>query len=115
MYSLTLAEARANRVSMPRACKVLGSSTLKVEADWLRKTLRTSEAELLKQRGLDSYSFLRFLRLILQTYISLAIINIPILFPLSYIHGKGSFQGVQGLDRLMLEPGLVVLIGLIWR
>lgn len=75
-------------------------STSKREEGWISKTFRTSEAGILTQCGLDTYSFIRFLRLILQLYLAIAIVIIPVLLPLNFIDGKGSFQGIQGLDRL---------------
>lgn len=75
----------------------------KSRASWLGKLFHTSEQEILLQAGLDAYGFLRLLRLTLNIYICLAVITIPILLPLNFVHGKNSSQGVQGLDRLSIS------------
>ena len=50
---------------MSRRDRDLETSTSKREEGWISKTLRISEADILTQCGLDAYSFVRFLRLIL--------------------------------------------------
>ncbi|KAL9606567.1 MAG: hypothetical protein Q9179_000292 [Wetmoreana sp. 5 TL-2023] len=69
---------------------------------WLRRTFVTSDTDILDRHGLDAYCFLRFLRTIVQLFTTLAAVILPILLPLHLVHGKGSLQGVQGLDRLSI-------------
>lgn len=52
--------------------------------------------------NLDSYCFLRFLRMILRLFVFLATIFLPILLPLHMVHGKGPDRNVHGLDRLSI-------------
>lgn len=87
---------------MPRTYLKPKTSVVESPAAWLLKTFTTSEAEILEQCGLDAYGFLRLLRLTLTLYLCLAAVVIPVLLPLNLVHGKGSLQGVQGLDRLSI-------------
>ena len=53
----------------------------------------------MQDAGLDAFFFLRFLRTIMKIFVPTAAIILPILLPLSVVHGKKS-DGVQGLNRL---------------
>lgn len=54
----------------------------------------------MEHSGLDAFFFLRYLRTIIKIFVPTAAVILPILLPLSVIHGKTSNAGVQGLNRL---------------
>ncbi|KAI4088489.1 MAG: hypothetical protein L6R37_008195 [Teloschistes peruensis] len=94
---------RTSASSSPRqfssSSRILQSRTLE---SWLRKTIKTSDTDIMDQCGLDVCCFLRLLRMILKLFIYLAVIILPILLPLHVAKGKGARQGVEGLDRLSI-------------
>ena len=62
--------------------------------------LSTPDEDLIEAGGLDAFFFTRFLRTILIIFVPLATVVLPILIPLTVVHGKTLDAGVQGLDRL---------------
>ena len=54
----------------------------------------------MQNSGLDAFFFLRYLRTIIKIFVPTAAAILPILLPLSVVHGKKSNAGVQGLNRL---------------
>ena len=59
-----------------------------------------SDAEILPYSDLDAMLFHRYISSILQLFVLLAIIILPVLIPLNIIHGKKASENVRGLDRL---------------
>ncbi len=60
----------------------------------------TKDSYILQTAGLDAFFFLRYLRTIIKIFVPTAGVILPILLPLSIVHGKKSNAGVHGLDRL---------------
>lgn len=78
---------------------------------WIAPVFQTPDAELIQRSGLDSYFFLRYLRMLLKIFIPLAFLLIPVLVPVNYAGGKGTTiidastnstarYTVTGLDKL---------------
>ncbi len=67
---------------------------------WIKPVFWTKDSYILQTAGLDAFFFLRYLRTIIKIFVPTAGVILPILLPLSIVHGKKSDAGVQGLDRL---------------
>lgn len=67
---------------------------------WIKPVFRTEDSYILQNAGPDAFFFLRYLRTIIKIFIPTAAVVLPILLPLSIVHGKKSSAGVQGLNRL---------------
>ena len=80
---------------------------------WVLPVMRTSNSDFIQKCGLDAYFFLRYLRTLLKIFVPLAIIILPILIPMNYVHGRGAtfavgkyslnqtlYTNVTGLDQL---------------
>ena len=67
---------------------------------WIKPVFWTSDSHILQTAGLDAFFLLRYLRTIIKIFVPTAGVILPILLPLSVVHGKKSDAGVQGLDRL---------------
>ena len=70
---------------------------------WILPVFKTPNAELLSKCGLDSYFFLRYLRMLLKIFLPAAFVILPILLPINTnYNGGSSIQGssIQGLDKL---------------
>lgn len=61
---------------------------------------RISDLEIIEKCGLDAYLFLRYLKVLLKIFIPLALLSFPILIPINFLDGRGSVNGVHGLDQL---------------
>ncbi|KAI6247901.1 hypothetical protein HI914_04315 [Erysiphe necator] len=58
---------------------------------WLFALFKFKDQEIIRKCGLDAYFFSRYLKTLLVVFIPLAVILIPILLPLNYIGGRGSY------------------------
>ena len=67
---------------------------------WIKPVFLTKDSYVLQNAGLDAFFFLRFLRTIMKIFVPTAAVILPILLPLSVVHGKNSDAGVQRLNRL---------------
>lgn len=67
---------------------------------WIKPVFSTKDSYVLQNAGLDAFFFLRFLRTVLKIFVPTAAAILPILLPLSIVHGKKPDAGVQGLNRL---------------
>ena len=52
------------------------------------------------QSHLDRYFFQRYVRTLLKIFAPAALVILPILIPINYVHGKSLVNGVSGLDTL---------------
>ncbi|KAJ5718762.1 hypothetical protein N7488_004408 [Penicillium malachiteum] len=76
---------------------------------WISPVFQTSDADLIQRSGLDTYFFLRYLRMLLKIFIPLTFLLVPVLIPINRVGGKGtslvegtngSHYTVTGLDQL---------------
>ncbi|KAJ5720275.1 uncharacterized protein N7483_008209 [Penicillium malachiteum] len=78
---------------------------------WISPVFQTSDADLIQRSGLDTYFFLRYLRMLLKIFIPLTFLLVPVLVPINRVGGKGttsyvvesgnvSHYTVTGLDQL---------------
>ena len=63
---------------------------------WVRPVFRTSSSEFIQKCGIDSYLFLRYMRLLLKIFVPMALVILPILLP---INSTGANNGVSGMDK----------------
>lgn len=77
---------------------------------WILPVFKTSNSDFIQKCGLDAYFFLRYLRTLLKIFIPMALVILPILLPLNFVHGRGphfatgnfkssTYTNVTGLDR----------------
>ena len=70
-----------------------------------------SNSDFIQKCGLDAYFFLRYLRTLLKIFIPMALVILPVLIPLNFVHGRGpqfatgrfksnTYTNVTGLDQL---------------
>lgn len=72
---------------------------------WLFALFKFKDQEVIRKCGLDAYFFSRYLKTLLVIFIPLAVVLIPILVPLNYIGGRGSYYKTKLL--LEIREGLI--------
>lgn len=63
---------------------------------WVKPVFKTSNSEFIQKCGLDSYLFLRYLRLLVKIFLPMGLVIIPILLPLN---STGENNEVSGMDK----------------
>ena len=63
---------------------------------WVKPVFKTSNSEFIQKCGLDSYLFLRYLRLLIKIFLPMGLVILPILLPLN---STGVNNEVSGMDK----------------
>ena len=63
---------------------------------WVKPVFKTPNSEFIQKCGLDSYLFLRYLRLLVKIFLPMGLVIIPILLPLN---STGKNNEVSGMDK----------------
>ena len=63
---------------------------------WVKPVFKTSNTEFIQKCGLDSYLFLRYLRLLIKIFLHMGLVILPILLPLN---STGENNDVSGMDK----------------
>ena len=63
---------------------------------WLPALLRAPTADIIQKNGLDSYMFIRFLRLLVIVFFVNMILTIAVLVPVNHI-GVGTYTGLKSI------------------
>ncbi|RMZ77378.1 hypothetical protein DV737_g4397, partial [Chaetothyriales sp. CBS 132003] len=100
----------AKRIYQPRSFLIPLKDRVKPPPNnpfrWIITLLKTSSETVLRKAGMDAYFFIRYLTMCLKIFGPLAVIILPILIPLNFVHGKGTttvgttHYNVTGLDTL---------------
>ena len=88
MFSVLTASSRPRTFLVPERERI--AAPPKGPWQWIKPVFQTSNSAFIEKCGLDAYFFLRYLRTLLKIFIPMAIIILPILLPINYVHGKGA-------------------------
>lgn len=100
----------AKRIYQPRSFLIPSKDRVKPPPNnplrWLWVLLKTPNDLVLRKAGMDAYFFVRYLGMCLKIFFPMALVILPILIPVNYVHGKGTrtigstHYNVTGLDTL---------------